>query len=71
MAVYYCTQNWENATWACFINQDYHFLGRRNVIKIVSDEEQNIQEAHSPAVKESCTFSSDSEEEKILSTYWQ
>ena len=39
------------------------------VIEIVSDEEQNIQEAHSPAVIESCIFSSDSEQEKTLSTY--
>ena len=52
-----------------FINQDYQFLGRKNLIEIVSDEEQNIQEAYSPAVIESCTFSSDSEQEKTLSTY--
>ena len=31
-------------------------LGRRTVVEIVSDEEQNIQEAHSPALIESCTF---------------
>ena len=69
MAVYYCSQNLENATWVCFVNQDYHFSGRRDVIEIVSHEEQNIQEAHSPALIESCTFSSDSEQEKALSTY--
>ena len=69
MDVYYCSQYWENTDWVYFINQDYHFLGGRNVIEIVLDGEQIIKEAHSVVVEKLCTFSSDSEHEKIFSTY--
>ena len=69
MDVYYCSQYWENTDWVYFINQDCHFLGGRNVIEIVLDGEQIIKEAHSPVVEKLCTFSSDSEHEKIFSTY--
>ena len=69
MDVYYCSQYWENTDWVYFNNQDYHFLGGRNVIEIVLDGEQIIKEAHSVVVEKLCTFSSDSEHEKIFSTY--
>ena len=71
MDVYYCSQYWENTDWVYFINQDYHFLGGRNVIEIVLDGEQVIKEAHSPVVEKLCTFSSDWEHEKIFSTYFR
>ena len=69
MGVYNCSQYCENTAWVYFINQDCHFLGRRNVIEIVPDGERIIKEAHSPVVEKLHTFSSDSEHEKMFSTY--